>query len=66
MMGRALVSLCNHRRRRFPAAPYYLHDGGCDEELFDESAGGQIVTEADGQVLEDRFHGVARLLTCDP
>jgi hypothetical protein len=33
------------------AVLYYLHDGRGSEELFDKGAGGEVVTQTDGQVL---------------
>jgi len=48
------------------ASDGYLHDGRGDEELFNESPGAQIVTEANGQVLQDGFNGVTRLLARNP
>lgn len=44
----------------------YLHDGRCREKLFDKGAGGEVVTQADGQMLQDGLDRVARLLACDP
>lgn len=35
------------KKKRFP----YLHDGRGSEELLDKGAGGEVVTQADGQVL---------------
>ena len=43
----------------------YLHDWRGDEELFNESPSAQIVTKTNGQMLEDGFNRVARLLACD-
>lgn len=47
-------------------AATYLHDGRGNQELFHKGAGGEVVTEADGQMLQDGLDRMSRLLACDP